>query len=135
MVDNLLWLEQLTEALPDLSELVAGKSRMGYTEYLTTTGTAIGWSLLNIPEVAVQRHFISGDTEFDSHSHLSNEWVIVTKGALQFVINGEQRSVTYVGQCQFLPAHCHHSCMALEDTWLIAITVPAAEGYPHDPGD
>ena len=129
------WLEELTKTLPDLSDLVAGKSRMGYTEYATETGTAIGWSLLNIPEVAVQRHFISKDTEFEGHTHPANEWVIVTKGMLQFTVGYGWRDTIRVGQCQFLPADCFHSCVALEDTWLVAITVPAAEGYPHDSGD
>lgn len=135
MDTDLLWLEQLTETLPDLSDLVAGKSRMGYIEYKTKTGTAIGWSLLNIPEVAVQRHFISKGTEFEGHTHPSNEWVIVTRGTLQFTIDHEQCSITHVGQCQFLPADSFHSCVALEDTWLIGITVPAAEGYPNDSGN
>ena len=135
MEDKLQWLEALTKTLPDLSELVAGTSRMGYTEYKTETGTSMGWSLLNIPEVAVQRHFISGGTEFEGHAHPANEWVIVTKGILQFTIDHEQRSTTYVGQCQFLPANCFHSCIAMEDTWIIGIVVPSVEGYPHDSGN
>lgn len=108
---------------------------MGYTEYKTPTGTALGWSLMNIPEVAAQRFFISKDTEFEGHTHPANEWVIVTKGALQFTIEHDQRSITYVGQCQFLPADCFHSCVALEDTWIIGIAVPSVEGYPHDSRD
>jgi len=127
-------LEQLTKTLPDLSVFARGEA-LGCMEYEVEGGTSFGWNLLNIGEVAVQRNFMSKGTTFPGHTHPSNEWVVVSKGKLQFTIDHEQQDVVYIGQCQFLPANCFHSAYALEDTSIIGITVPAAEGYPDDSGD
>ena len=45
-------------------------------------GNCIGWGLLKIPEIAVQKSFLSGGTKFKAHKHMQVEYLIVYKGEL-----------------------------------------------------
>jgi len=122
-------LEKLTEILPSLTGQIIN-THPGFTEYDATEGTSLVWGLLKEKCIAVQMSFISKGSLFRSHVHQGNEYMIVYKGALQFTIDDDQRSITYPGQCQFIPSGQRHECEALEDTWMVGITVPADAGYP-----
>ena len=102
----------------------------GAVEY-RVDGTCIGFNLWNESRISVQRCFLSAGAVFPEHTHEhSAEWLIVYAGLLQ-VQYGEEDMVTVLpGQCvQFSPGQLH-TVAAIEDSWMIGVTVPADPGYP-----
>ena len=132
MVDPLERLEELIRDLPPLTSLIRTRIATDYVEYGVEGGTCLAWPLINIPEGAAQRTFISKGSTFVTHFHNVNEFIIVTKGKVQASLDGQLMRVVHVGECQLIPARISHTLHALEDTWFIGVTVPAAKGYPDD---
>ena len=129
-MDSLQKLRQLTEELPAPLLNTMSNPGPGYMEY-DVDGTCIGFGLHNQQEVAVQRAFVSGGTTFPKHEHDTHEFLIVYQGHLIFHLHDEEYPVGVAGSIHIEP-HTPHSVVATEDSWLIGITVPAEEGYPHD---
>ncbi len=103
----------------------------GAVEY-RIDGTCIGFNLWNENRISVQRCFLSSGAVFPEHSHKkSAEWLIVYTGMLR-IRYGDDVDVMTVspGECSQLAVGQLHTVEALEDTWMIAVTVPADPGYP-----
>ena len=119
--------------VPKLVDLATVGSFDNITNYKTIEdiGTCFGIGLLYKKEIAVQEMFLSKDTKFPFHAHDPEvEFGIVYKGLLEVNIDGEKTKVG-VGDCiKFNPTEIHAS-KALEDTWLIAISIPKVDGYPN----
>ena len=129
-MSNLDVLRNLTENLPSLGTLLEKKEK-GFVEYSVKYGTCFGIKLLWDNSIAVQKAFMSKGTVFPDHVHdLEKEILIVFKGNL--VINKENYTTNLsAGELsEILPGESH-SMFASTDTWLIAITIPAEEGYPN----
>lgn len=128
-------LRELTKVLPQVPALVDMIHNPGnvrsYVEYEVEDGTSIGFGLLNQKEVAVQKLFLSKGTNFPSHKHDEEKEIgIVFQGKLSVTINGESR-ILGVGDVVQFDKNCCHSGKAIEDTWLIAVSIPRIEGYPN----
>lgn len=137
-------LKELKKLVPSLSELVYGNKKPGFIEYKVKSGTCIGFGLHKEDLISVQRNFISNGAQFPRHSHEEVEYLIIYKGKLEtyseddnlYCIKsgkaGKYKSpiILESGDGVFFQSNvCHHS-IALEDTWLIGITIPSQEGYP-----
>ena len=129
--DHLRELEELTRQLPSLSELVKASDN-GFIEYKTDHGTIFGINLFSKGRVGVQRLFMSNSAELSIHQNNDErEWLIVYHGEVE-VKYGEDSKVLKVGDSVYIDPGSPYSVKALTDSWLLAITVPRAKGYPHD---
>jgi len=123
-------LKEMAEALIPLSDLVIGKAQSSWVEYKVESGTCFGFGLFKQDEVAVQRVFLSKGTIFPEHMHSCWEYLIVYKGNLQHCIGNDAKNLGPTNYVTISPGMTHAG-KAKEDTWLIAITIPAGKGYPN----
>lgn len=131
---NIEHLKTLTDNLPPipkLSEMIHNPGSVrSYIEYDVEDGSAIGFGLLSQKEVGVQKLFISSGTTFPNHIHDKEvEFGILFEGKLEVEINGEKQIVEK-GECVKFCCKDIHGARALEDTWLIAVSIPRIDGYP-----
>lgn len=120
---NLELLRELTHQLT-LQDVVR-KRDSDWVRYDTEAGNCLGICLLHERTVAVQKAFMSRDTVFPTHVHGEVEFIIVYEGCLQ--MNDKEYRVAEVIH---IPNGQEHTVKALEDTWMIAITIPASSAYP-----
>jgi quercetin dioxygenase-like cupin family protein len=124
--DHLAYLRQLTAELPGM---VAGT-----IHYTVENGTCLGFSMWHDDEMAVQRAFMSKGTVFPAHIHPGHEWVIIKSGhGRAHVVGQDPLDLTPGMGVHFEPGQ-EHTFEVTEDTWLLCLTVPADEGYPHNAG-
>ena len=128
--EHLLHLEQLTEELPSLDELVRSSSN-DFIEYKTETGTILGINLYSASAISAQRLFMSKGSEFPMHQNANQrEWFIIYKGMLE--VHYDSRTATLgIGDSVYFDPGSPHSAKALKDTWMLGVTVPRAKGYAH----
>ncbi len=103
-------------------------------EYETVEGRITGYGLLNEENVAIQKIFSSKGSKLEYHIHKVKEWLIVIEGKYSIVIDkgqGAESIVLHHGESVYMEPGTCHSAEALEDTWIIAITVPADGGFPN----
>jgi len=136
-------IKKLEEIIPKLNDLTMSNSPN--VEYMVDNGTSFGFNLYNIPEIAVMRVFMSKDTSFPKHNHDEIEYLLVYKGSLKVHIDEkpvhanvdgvsvyDNDFILNVSDGCFLPRGVSHSGEALEDSWLLCITIPSGKGYPND---
>ena len=128
---NLERLRKLTEDLPPIQSLRDMVSeRIGQLiEYDIERGVCIGIGLYNTPDVAVMRFAMPKGSFIARHEHKNEvEIIVVYKGKMEFKINGDVK-VVETGEVALLPRHIAHTVEALEDSWMIALTIPASKDY------
>lgn len=124
--DHITQLEELTEWLKSPP---GGRATV---QYHCLGFDAIGTELLYLPGVAVQRAFFPAGMEFPEHIHPEPvvEYVIVVTGTMRGR-TGDEVELYGPGECQVSPAGVPHQHWAETDVEVVAVTVPADEGYPH----
>ena len=128
-------LEELTEKLPGipkLTDLVVSDNPSKHSIiYNVEKGTSFGFALLSRKDVAVMELFVSKGTSWPPHVHNEEkEWGLVYKGKLSVVVE-DKKVILQPGDCIIFEKGKIHSSEALEDTWLIAVSIPRIEGYPE----
>ena len=124
------YLDKLRELTPKLSAFVPGDVRQSVVEYDAACGTVIGFGLFMREEVAVQRAFLSLGSKMPRHQHDQTEFLIPYTGSLKVTKNGESK-IYKPGEVVTFPPNTAHHAEAMEDTYIVAVTVPAdQEGYP-----
>ena len=114
--------------LDTLEKLI--KSGNGETVYECENGKCVGINLYSEPDVGVMRIYMSKGTEFPKHRHEhEKELGIVYSGKLLIRRGGQVYRLGIGDHFYFLPGE-PHSAKALDDCWVIFITVPKAGGYP-----
>jgi quercetin dioxygenase-like cupin family protein len=121
-------LAELTRALPP--PYMKSARVQDHTEYAMEAGRCVGFGLLKNTAVAVQIAFLPNGSEFPVHMHANEqEALIVVAGQLE-VRRGDRSQVLATRDLVVLAPGDLHSCHALEDSWVLGITIPASEGYP-----
>jgi len=115
--------------LETLEKLI--KSGNGKTTYDCANGKCIGLSLFDEPDVGVMRMYMSKGTEFPEHTHEdAKEIGVVYSG--RFLLKRGGKVYKYgIGDHFYCEKGEPHSGKALEDCWIIFISVPKAGGYPR----
>ena len=133
MPTDLPGLKEITDTLT-LNSMILSQHQE-YVYYDVCNGTCFGIGVLKESgphSVAVQKAFMSNGTEFPYHSHEETEYLVVYSGKI-IIHKGEDDQVALGrGDAILIKPGQPHSVLALEDAWLIGITIPAAEGYPND---
>lgn len=128
MNDNLKKLEELTARLPNLVDAFGSGSIVVYKA--EEGAQAIGISLWKEKAVAAQRCFMAAGSKLAIHCHdEETEFLIVYRGHLMVTMDGKDIHLKPTDVLRIAPPD-PHSATAMEDTWVLAVTVPAAEGYP-----
>lgn len=130
-MNNLDKLEVLTYTLPNLGDLIQRRSQ-GKIEYKSSTlsNSVEGTNLYNDGKSAIQRIISKGVGTFPAHDHAVHEWLIVLEGSFEYKTGRKVIKVLQYGYAYFAP-QIKHEINFLEDTVLLAITVPAEESYPN----
>lgn len=114
-----------------LDELVKGRQR-GMIRYQTVKGSVYGIGLFKNNEAAVQLAIMTKGTVFPEHSHkdpVRMEYIHVIKGKIT-VHTCEGMKEVRETESIAIKSGILHKVEALEDTEVIAITMPADEGFP-----
>jgi len=130
-VDNLEKLRELTKNLPPVPKLEDFKSEQEKsTEYMLEVGTCISYNLLSRSEASVALTFISSGGKFPEHQHSEKEFAVIISGSM-IVYKGDKKETLGVGGCMVFNEGQSHRVRALEDVWLIAVTVPQSKDFPN----
>ena len=127
-------LEKLTQELPPISNLGQLIYNPGnikdFTEYKVEGGLSVGASLLSKEEIGVMDLIVTKGGQWPVHAHTKEkEWGVIYKGKIEVTCGGIKR-ILEPGDMIFFEQGELHCATALEDTWLIAISIPRIEGYP-----
>ena len=141
--DNLDLLKVLTDKLPPLPMNPSGEPTGAFYRYPTRDGkgSVLAWKLLSLPGIAIAQFFMSKGSSYPEHGHeIAKEWVIVYEGRLSVTVDGSvscghivngQSNELVAGDCVHFERGQIHSAVALEDTWMVAITIPRDSAYPE----
>ena len=127
---NLESLRKLTDHLTTLPGMIDYKFDHTVDYSTNGGGKILGFFLYNEPTVSVQRVFMEKGTKFPKHFHTSVEYGVVYSGSMEVTHGGETR-LYKTGECMVFPPNEEHRGVVTEDTWVIYIAVPTAEGYPE----
>ena len=135
MNDNLKELESIVNKL----EIQSSFQNETYYE-IDGDGTFIGFGLFKDKHIGVQRVYMSKGTKIPEHCHKEAEFTVCYLGSFilkcdtdHVMVNGKQESKKKLlkpGDAAYFPPNSKHSGEMLEDSWVIAVTIPAAEEYP-----
>jgi quercetin dioxygenase-like cupin family protein len=117
--------ESLTKPLSELTRIVDGN----VAEYSSVPGDVVGQGLYNDRAVAVQKVLMKEGAVVDRHTHKSFEIMVIYEGKIRFYDDRGTHDLD-IGDSIYYPPGVAHSAEAMRDSWMIAITVPSAEGYP-----
>jgi quercetin dioxygenase-like cupin family protein len=117
-----------SENLIKLESLITGNADPAKVCY---EGGTEGFGLYFGADAAVVRSFLKAGTVFPPHVHSATEVVVVLSG----IFHSSTAILTCVtpvaGVIVFQPG-VSHSHVAETDCWVVGITIPSDEGYPHD---
>ncbi|HZT30749.1 MAG TPA: cupin domain-containing protein [Bryobacteraceae bacterium] len=79
-------------------------------------------------KITVARLELRKDAVVPLHSHVSEQMTMLERGALRFVINGEER-ILHAGEVLDIPPNAPHMVVALEDSVAVDLFTPAREDW------
>ena len=124
-------LEILTKSLPKfpikINESCVDGANM--EQYKMECGTSLAWNLINQPEISAARWFNSAGSVFPEHVHEEKEWLIVYSGEMFLKVDGEERALK-PSDFAYIEPFVKHGSRFDQDTWFLAITIPASEAWP-----
>ncbi len=122
--NNIPRLRELTSTLLDFP---AGEPEV--ITYQSGDEVITHYGISKCKEYAVSRAFLPAGTKFPVHSHEEREYVIVISGRM-IAEAPDGKELPLSDHYEFAP-ELSHNVYAPVDTWVLGITVPAAEGYPN----
>jgi hypothetical protein len=126
---HLTKLQELTHILPSLTGIIKDTNTLNI-EYETKDGSCFGQGIFKNRFVALQRAFIDAGATLHPHDHKEVEWLIVTRGKVSIELLSGITELS-VGDGIRVEPNTGHILSALEDSWIIGITIPASEAYPN----
>jgi len=128
---KLIELEEITKSLPNFAKMVA-EITVGETQtFNMDSGTGIQIAMFNDKDIAIARGFFSKGSLCPIHSHSEKEIIIVYEGCMEIRFDdGSSKILNQYDHISIQPqiGHCGY---AVEDTWFVAITLPASKEWPH----
>ncbi len=125
---NLDRIRKLTETVVPLIEIShVDKNRVIYDVH---QGECHGIGLLKNEEVAVQNAYLGVDTILKNHEHEEVEVLIVYEGTLNIKMEDGDEVIS-TGEVIVIKPGFPHIAKSKTGCKLIAVTIPAANGYPN----
>ena len=123
----------LHEGGPNLSDIIKTDSDDIIEYEVMDIGKAVAFGIYNVPDIAVSKVFISEGAKTLEHEHDTIEWLILYEGSVMIDCEGQDWKINK-GQGFYILNNSPHTVEALEDAWMIAITIPADRGFPSAAG-
>lgn len=123
---------ELTESLPELSELETGIGGPAVMFDEVEGRPSFGFGVYRDLDMGVMRTYTGKGGKLRAHIHSDeHEWLGVIRGELRirFLDNDEELVVTPYDVAHIEPGR-PHDVTALEDTWGWSVAIPPADGYP-----
>jgi quercetin dioxygenase-like cupin family protein len=131
---NIQKLKELTETLPKLpllEELVEWQGK-GYTELsVDAGGPVISLNCYKTSSIAIVRVFAEQRTKIKFHTHAGYEYIIVYQGQIQITFETDEVFKLKKNDFLSIPPNMGHQTEWIENSWFVAIIIPAAEGHPN----
>ena len=126
---TLIELKKLTENIPSIKDLASIKPAT-VQELETETGKLLMFGLYKDVNIAISRVFATAGTHMPVHSHTSTEYSLVWEGELRFNIN-DKEVICKAKDTYRIEPNTPHSVFWPVDTNLLAVVIPAEEGWPN----
>ena len=131
MTEELDKLRELTANLPPIPKMADLKIEVAqHTEYKIKNGTCISRDLYSDNDVSVARLLITSGGELPEHKHKEKEYAVIASGKIVIYKEGK-RMILGVGDCIVFEVNVLHRARALEDTWLIGVSIPCSKDFPE----
>lgn len=127
--ENIKRLREITP-LMDFSNLISVNSTP-FVKLNMIEGDSFMIGLHKEKDIAVAREFASAGTKFPVHFHEELEYIIVYKGSVEIGIDNGKIILNKGDFIRFEEGKTH-SAFFLEDTWFLAITIPASKDWPGE---
>ncbi len=133
-IPNLVKLKELTENLPTLNSMVCknGDISPNIIELKSGDTAIVLIGIIKNKQYAICKTIAPKEGKRTLHAHEGNEWMIVLKGKME-MFYGEHRpsEIIDVGGYVFIPAGVLHDAYYIDNTELLAITVPPDPIFPE----
>lgn len=129
--ENIKKLREITP-LMDFSNLISVNTTP-FVKLNMIEGESFMIGLHKEKDVAVAREFAAAGTKFPEHFHEELEYIIVYKGKVEISLNGDKSILNKGDFIRFVEGRSH-SAYFIEDTWFLAITIPASKDWPGEIG-
>lgn len=127
-------LRELTERLPVPFLDTLKDCGAGFTEIEAGDGEVMLFGLLKERRVAVSHGFMAAGSTMVPHKHAEHEWFIVYEGAMRVLLpESDEEVLLKPADSYYLPPKTPHAVVWPENTRMIVVTIPAAEGFPDAP--
>ena len=127
--ENLIKLKVLTESLR-FKDIVRGNAAGEIIELDMIKGTSYMVGLYKNTIMAVARNYASAGCEFPEHNHEEWELLLIYEGEMHLKTGGKTR-ILKPKQFYYLNPGEDHSAYFPEETWFLAITMPASGSWPE----
>lgn len=102
----------------------------GLKQYTTISGKILAWTIHWQDEFAICHAFLSSNSRLKQHVHDEKEWIIVVSG--QATVTTENTTIIIEPQHEIIiEPNTPHEISSAIDTYVIAITMPAAKDWPR----
>ena len=133
MCENLERLKELTPSLPPFPEFkdFTLAAWDGWKEYKVLDGFMKSESLHDCEEVSIAKTRMTKNAILEEHIHKdSMEILVVLEGQLKLLFNNGVMTLNPFDHVK-IEKSTNHIAMAMEDTLLIAVTIPKDDGFPR----
>ena len=127
--NGLALLRELTGKLPELAVSYKSGNMVEYGPGPVDGADAVGFGLYKNDRIAIQRAWFPAGSILAAHQHEEKEWVIIYSGEAEITFEGKT-VLLKAGDSVYFAKHQMHSFKAIKSTWVLGVTVPAAEVYP-----
>jgi len=125
-------LERITPDLPPIPNIIQYREEIdNRTIYRFNGGIVTSENLHSEEAIAIAKIFIHKGVTFERHVHpFSYEWLIILRGSLILSFDDSKDILLNVYDSINIDINKPHSAYAVEDTTIIAITIPKDDGFP-----
>ena len=132
--NNLIILKELTEKLPTLISMTNknGNIASNVVELKSGDTTIVLIGIVKNKEYAICKTIAPKEGKRQFHVHEGNEWLIVLKGKMEmFYGKNKPSQIIDTGGYVFIPSGTLHDSYYIENTELLAITIPPDPAFPE----
>jgi len=132
---NLDKLRELTPKLsstPDFSDHVINGVATSRVVMNTEAGDGCLLGIWKEPNLGICKAVYKGGTEHHDHIHPEHEWLMLLKGKAKIWIGKRENEEEYKpNKMYYIPPNTPHGTVFIEDTELLAITMPSSTVFPE----
>lgn len=131
-MDNIAKMQKIEDEIKDYATIIR-RVGVGIQEFSLGKGSGFTKHIYTSERVGIAGSFFTKDSYLPKHVHETNEYLIITQGKVDVSQNAIPREKCYKkADIVHVKANVPHSAKFLEDTYLVAITIPPDKDWPND---